>query len=322
MRIILALALSLLLAVPAFAAGPCVVHEKAGPRLARLQEAMAAGRFVAYTPTSLKIVWGEVTSADAASIREDLKALRPYFDGLITYSSRDGAELVPAIAAELGYKAVIVGLWTPSDPDEVRNAIGAARRYPDLVLGFSLGNEIILGKRGTWAELGRYVDLMRARVPDVPLTVSEPFAQFLDGDAAPVRDELDFMLVNIHPVFEKWFGTAGPDNWSDFVVKVTDRLAGTYCGPIIVKETGLPTGPAGEGFTPEKQAAFWRALEGRFPPSHARAFSYFSAFDAPWRTQDIHPVPGEHPEEAFWGLFTETRAPKPVIEGLKKLPAR
>lgn len=318
MRILIAVLLSFFV-TSALAAAPCAPRNAVAPGLARLETAMATARFVTYNPTGLKIVDGNITPASAESVRADLKALRPYFDGLITYSARDGNEHVAGIAQELGYKAVIIGLWTPADPEEVRNAIRAAKAYPRLVVGISLGNEIVFGKRGTWANLKSYLALMRARIPDVPLTVAEPFAQFLEGDASDVRGDLDFMLVNIHPIFEKWFATAGPDNWADFVVKVTDKLSDAYCGPILVKETGLPTGPLNMGYDAEKQAAFWRALEVQFKPSRARAFSYFSAFDAPWRIGDFNPVAGAHPEEAFWGLFTEARVPKPVIQGLKPL---
>ncbi len=320
MRIFIAFIVLSFVSSAAFAGEPCEPRAKVAPALHRLETAMEKDRFVTYTPTSLKVVEGEVTPANAESIRADLKALRPYFDGLITYTARDGGELIPGIAAELGYKAVIVGIWTPGDPDELRNALTLVRRYPKLVVGLSLGNEIVFGKRGTWEQLARYVKLTRERVPDLPITVSEPFAQFLDGDASEVRDDLDFMLVNVHPIFESWFKTAGPENWADFDVKIVDKLSGSFCGPILIKETGVPTGPANMGYDETKQAAFWRALERQMPPSKAHAFSYFAAFDAPWRTADFNPVAGSHPEEAFWGLFTEARQPKPAIQGLKKLP--
>lgn len=320
MRKLIAVIILSFVAAPAFAAEPCAPRTKVTPALQRLEAAMATRRFVTYTPTSLKVVDGEVRRADAASIRADLAALRPWFDALITYTARDGGELVPGIAEELGYKAVIVGIWTPGDPEELSNALKLAKRHPKLVVGLSIGNEIVFGKRGTWADLARYVKLTRERMPEVPIAVSEPFAQFLDDAAREVLPALDFMPVNIHPVFEPWFKTAGPENWADFVAKVTEKLAGAYCGPILVKETGLPTGPAAMGYDEAKQAQFWRALEEQMKPSRARAFSYFAAFDAPWRVSDFNPVAGHHPEEAHWGLFTEARAPKPAIEGLKKLP--
>lgn len=320
MRQLIAVLTLCLFAGSALAAEPCAPRKAAAPALQRLEAAMAGHRFVTYTPTSLKVVDGNVTRADAESIRADLMALRPWFDALVTYTARDGGELVPGIARELGYKAIVIGIWTPGDPEEIRNALAAAKRYPDFVVGLSLGNEIVFGKRGTWGELARYVKLTRERMPTLPITVTEPFAQFLEGDAGDVRSSLDFMLVNVHPAFETWFKTAGAENWADFVVKVTEKLGGVYCGPILVKETGVPTGPADMGFSEAKQAAFWRALEAQMKPSRARAFSYFAAFDAPWRTQDFNPVAGSHPEEAYWGLFTEARAPKAAAQGLRKLP--
>ncbi len=320
MRTFIAVIILSFVSSAAFAAEPCEPRAKVAPALHRLEAAMAKDRFVTYTPTSLKVIEGEVKPANAESIRADLKALRPYFDALVTYTARDGGELIPGIAEELGYKAVIIGIWTPGDPDELRNALTLARRYPKLVVGLSLGNEIVFGKRGTWEQLARYVKLTRERAPDLPITVSEPFAQFLEGDASEVRDDLDFLLVNVHPIFESWFKTAGPENWADFDVKIVDKLSGSFCGPILIKETGVPTGPANMGYDETKQAAFWRALERQLPSSKAHAFSYFAAFDAPWRTGDFNPVAGSHPEEAFWGLFTEAGQPKPAIQGLKKLP--
>ncbi len=319
MRIIVAVLISFFVSSAAFASDPCVAHKPASPRLMRLEQAMAQDRFVAYNPTELKVIDGMITKASKESIRADLALLRNHFDGIITYSARDGNEYVADIAAELGYKALIVGLWSPADPEEVRNAIRMAKAHPDLVVGMSLGNELILGKRSTWQQIGQYVTLMRSRIPDMPLTVTEPFAQFLDSDSSDVRDSLDFMLVNVHPIFESWFATAGPDNWADFVVKVTGKLSDKFCGPIIVKETGVPSGPADKGFTPDKQAAFWKALQVQMKPSKSAAYAWFAAFDAPWRISDFNPMGGNHPEEAYWGLFTEARAPKPVVDVIPKL---
>jgi exo-beta-1,3-glucanase (GH17 family) len=319
MRIILALLLSFAVPGVALAIERCEPRRAVAPGLARLEAAMVADRFIAYNPTGLKVVDGNIAPATPESIRADLKALRPYFNALITYSARDGNEHVADIAAELGFKAVIVGLWSPSDTVEIRNAIAMARAHPGLVVGFSLGNEIVLGERGTWDMLRANVALMRARAPDIPLTVGEPFAQFLDDDALAVVRSMDFMAVNIHPIFEPWFAEAGPFNWADFVVKVTDKLRARFCGPILVKETGLPSAPLNRGFDPEKQAAFWRELEKQMKPSKDLAFAYFSAFDAPWRVSDFNPMGDNHPEEAYWGFFDENRKPKPVLDGLPKL---
>ena len=97
------------------------------------------------------------------------------------------------------------------------------------------------------------------------------------------------------------------------------RLRSIYHRPILVKETGIPTGPASAGFTETMQTDFYTLLAKRLPASRDRAFAYFTAFDEPWRPGDFNPTPGAHPEEAFWGLFSENRAPKPFVASLSRL---
>ncbi|HUO93590.1 MAG TPA: hypothetical protein VMU22_11735 [Rhizomicrobium sp.] len=281
---------------------------------------MATGRFVAYQPTALKVENGVLGHVDEASIRADLETLRPWFDGLITYGALNGNERVADVAASLGYRAVIAGVWDPGDKTEVANAVAAWRRNPKLVAGLSLGNEIVFGKRGTWDDYKAYIADVRAAAPGLPLAIAEPFAEYTDyAEAKSVLALTDFMLVNIHPVFEPWFRTATADNWTDFVVRVMARLQRIYRKPILVKETGIPTGPAAAGFNETMQRDFYDLLARRFPPSRRRAFAYFTAFDEPWRPGDFNPTPGQHPEEAYWGLFTATRQPKQVVADIPKL---
>ncbi len=321
MRIALVFLAAAFIAAPALAAPVCAERKEAAAALSRLQDAMADGRLVAYQPTELRIWDGVPTRASEASIRDDLKALRPWFDGLVTYGAHSGGEQVPAIAAELGYRAVIIGIWNPADGKEVAAALAAWKAHPEIVAGVSIGNEMVFGRRGTWDEYAKAIATLQARAPELPLTVTEPCAVFLDDPAAaPVLAELDFLAANIHPVFEPWFADAPPFNLADFVGKAAARLGDeAFCGPVLVKETGVPTAPEAEGFTKEYQAAFYSELMAQFRPSRNLAFAWFSAFDAPWRAYDETPVPGTHPEEAHWGLFKENRTPKPVMELVPKL---
>lgn len=289
--------------------------------LALLQSAMANGRFVTYQPTGVKVVDGKLTQASDESIRADLKVLRPYFDFLITYGAQGGAERVADLAAEQGFRAVVIGVWDFYNTIELTNAIAAARRNPKIVAGLSLGNEMILAKRASWGDLEHALDQVRAQLPTTALTVTETFAEFLDhADARPTLAKMDFLLANIHPIFEPWFRHAGAANWSDFVGRVGDLLAKVYSGPVLVKETGIPTGPVNLNYTPVMQHQFYRALEKRFAQTAMRAFSYFSAFDAPWRISDAIVGGGIHPEEAHWGLFDAKRAPKLVMADFPPLP--
>jgi len=302
----------------------CLDSPPAQPSVARLREALARGRFVTYQPTSLKVVNGQVTPADPAGIRADLAVLRRNFDGLITYEALHGAGSIPAIAASLKFRALIIGVWNPLDEQELGAAIEAARSFPRLVAGISLGNEMIFSRRIDARSLAALLARVRARLPGMALSTSEPFHIYYQPAASALLSHLDFLLVIVHPVFQPWFRDAPDSNAAQFVVNVLAELAPLACGPILVKETGVPTAPASGGFSEERQAAFYRELRRRLPPAALQAFAYFAAFDAPWRAYDAIAVPAApphvHPEEAHWGLYDAQRQPKAAARELPPLP--
>ncbi len=304
----------------------CNVSFTSTTAMARLASVMATGRFVTYSPTSLQVVDGRFTNADPSSLRADLQRLRSHFDGLITYTATHGAEAIPGIAATLGYRAVILGVWDPFDTAELNGALTLAGRYPQLVVGISLGNEIVFAKRHGFQELAAAAILAHRRAPELPISSTEPFHVLYDKEAASLLNQLDFLLVNVHPVFQPWFRDAPDANSAQFVVNVVTKLADRYCGPILVKETGMPTAPAQEGLSEPRQASFYGELQRLFPPSRHRAFAYFSAFDAPWRATDslalppgTRATPAQQTQEAHWGLYDAQRRAKPVMERIPVL---
>ena len=318
-RALLQYGVAALAAVPMAHAAPVVPTRAAN--LTLLQSSMAKGRFVTYQPTGIHAINGKLTQASEENIRDDLRVLRPHFDSLITYGAQGGAERIADIASALGFRAVVMGVWDFYNKAELANAIAAAKRMPHIVAGLSLGNEMILSRRAAWGDLEHMLGQVRAELPALPLTVTEAFAEFLDhADAKPVLAQMDFLMANVHPIFEPWFRTAHAGNWADFVAKVSDLLAGVFSGPVLIKETGIPTGPSSLNFTQAMQHDFYRALEKRFPQTATRAFSYFAAFDAPWRISDAVVGGGLHPEEAHWGLFDPNRAPKEVMRDFPALP--
>jgi exo-beta-1,3-glucanase (GH17 family) len=306
---------AVLAAVPA----GCPRGAAVAPALARLREILAHGRFVAYQPTALSVVNGVVTSADPASLRADLAILRERFDALITYDAVHGAQQIPAIAASLGFRALIIGVWNPLDDAELTAASDAVHAFPRLIVGVSLGNELLFSHRSDARSLAALIARVRARLPDTPLSTAEPFHLYYEPATAPLLARLDFLLVNVHPIFQPWFREAPDAAAAQFVVNVVAKLAAGTCGPILVKETGVPTAPASAGYTESRQASFYAELRRAFPVSAARAFAYFAAFDAPWRAYDATGVPGVHPEEAHWGLYDAERRPKPAARELPPL---
>src|SRR6195256_3144407 len=113
------------------------------------QEKQAAPDFkgilpsVSYTPFEP----GHVVDStiDPARIRADLKRLSTVTRAIRSYSSTEGNELVPPIAAEFGIK-VMVGAWISKDDEhnqrEIDSAINLAKRNSN-VIGVVVGNETI-----------------------------------------------------------------------------------------------------------------------------------------------------------------------------------
>lgn len=285
----------------------------------RIRAAVASVRFVAYTPTDLRIVAGEVRPASAQQIRKDLAALREDFQGLVMYSGNNGLEEVPAIAHELGFQALILGTWDIASADEIANVIRLARAYPELIVGVSVGNEVLLAERHEWAMLRDAIQRLRAALPQVAVTTSEPFYFYLNEDPPDFLSVQDFLLPSVHPLFETWFPEATTERAVDFVVQVAARLTAKTDKPVLIKETGLPSGPPERGFTLARQTEFWVELSQRLPPAAGAGLVYFEAFDHAWKVENAEAEFGLRPEEAFWGLYEEHGKHKPVIKALRRV---
>ena len=84
------------------------------------------------------------------------------------------------------------------------------------VAGICLGNEALFAKRSDTPQLLAAIARLRAQAPQLPLTTSEPFHLFEAPPGNALLGQLDFLLVNVHPVFQSaarssaWPGTTAP----------------------------------------------------------------------------------------------------------------
>lgn len=282
-------------------------------------------RFIAYTPRSFSIVANKVVPASAAGIRDDLKLLRPFFDGVITYSATDGVEAVPKIARDLGYRAVIIGIWDPKSEAEIQNVMVAVKKYPTLIAAVIVGNEGLYGNRYRPDDVQKTIQRLRLAFPALPTTTSEPFFLYFKPELADFFHAHDLLMPNVHPVFEKWFDPRVPSQGVEMVIQVAAKFKQHYPRPLLIKETGVPSGQGSRGFSAEGQRQFWAELFKQFPLSNHQSFACFEAFDAPWKPAEIANLlpgePGEHGDEAFWGFFTAQGQGKPALGILPKLAA-
>lgn len=285
-----------------------------------LSETIQHRRFITYTPRSFSIVEGKVVAASAPGIQADLKLLRPFFDGLITYASTDGIEAAPMIAHDLAYRAMILGIWDPTSEREIQQVIAAVKKYPALISAVVVGNEGIFSKRYLPEDVTRTIRRLKKECPSLPTTTSEPFFLYFKTEYTDFFNSHALLMPNVHPVFEKWFSPSAPDQGVEMVLQVAEQFKKSYRKPLLIKETGMPSGRQSRGFSAERQAQFWAAIFKRFPISHDQSFACFEAFDVPWKPAEMaKTLPGEQANEAFWGFFTVAGKAKPVVAELPKL---
>jgi exo-beta-1,3-glucanase (GH17 family) len=254
-----------------------------------------------------------------SSIRADLTALRPTFDGLALYGYHEACTpRVLAVAKELNYRAVILAIWDPNSAAETDGVAELARQYEkDFALGILVGNEGITFKRYELEDLTIAAHRLRKKLPKtVALSTSEPLVGYKSDFVVSFGD---FLAPNIHPVFDRQQLDA--DKAAAWARTEALALAKRAQKPVLLKETGFPH--AGKDiYTPATQKAFWAAYlkPGLFTRSddapHTWAFHgiAFDAFDLPWKSQA-----SKLEIERSWGLFSNKREPYPALSAWQAL---
>ena len=233
---------------------------------------------------------GEGPSAEA--ITNDLLTLKKAgFNGLITYGSTGimGKQFL-SIAQSLGYKGIIMGIWSPLNQVEFNNAMNAASL--PIVLGYNIGNEGLSERRDRYA----LTDLC-STITSLRMGTGKPVATSEDIDTYYRRPELlqagDWVFAIAHPY---WHWTKNPleavrwevDQYAA-LQKRTDRF-------IFFKEVGLPSDGV-PGLSEANQDQFYRALA-----QTTVQFAYFEGFDQPSKAYTS--------VEPHWGIFNSDLSPK------------
>ncbi len=228
----------------------------------------------------------------ADALYQDLKVLRrAQFTGLITYGSAGimGTQF-PSIAQSLGFQGIIMGIWGPNNPDELKNAQAAASL--PIVLGYVMGNEGLSGTRDRYP----LSDLCSA-ITDLRTRTGKPVATAEDVDTYDYRPGLlsvgDWLFPIAHPY---WHAVEEPqkaiqweqDQYDAFLEK-TNRF-------VFFEENGLPTAGA-SGLSESSQDLFYSGLA----KTKVR-FAYFEAFDQPSKINSS--------VEPHWGIFHSNLKPK------------
>lgn len=302
-------------------AGPAAepLRDDRNPLFASLTDPVRPATLIAYTPSALDPRNPANQSAlKTSSIRADLMALRPAFDGLVLYGYHEACTpRILELAVELQFRVVLLAIWDPRSAAEVDGVLRLVALHDGkLALGILVGNEGLTFQRYETDDLTIASRRLRASLPSdgrIPLATSEPLVGY---EQEFVRKFGDFLAPNIHPVFDR--PALGPDEAAEWVRGEARRLAETSGKPVLVKETGFPH--AGKSvYTPDSQRAFWAACtrRGRLSGTSAAWTCHnvaFEAFDLPWKSE----ASGLEIEKS-WGLFAPTREPYPAVEVWKSL---
>ncbi len=238
-----------------------------------------------------------------AQIRERLAIIENHVRWIRTFSTTDGFELIPAIAAEKGIKCM-VGAWIDDDREknevEINNAIAIAQAGHAAIV--AVGNEVLLRGELTESEIIDYINRVKAAVPD-GVMVGYVDAYFEFNDHPAISDACDVILANCYPFWE-----GCPAEHSLVYMKDMYRRAQHAANgkPVIVSETGWPNvGTPEEGAVPSYENAIRYLLNTyRWAEEDGVDIIYFSSFDEAWK------VGAEGDVGAYWGLWDADGKPK------------
>lgn len=239
-------------------------------------------------------------------IEADLGAIANVAQGVRVYSTIDGIDQVPAIAAKLGLN-VIVGSWVGDtderDRSELDEVVQIAKQHRN-VRSVLVGNEVLTRAERTPDELIALIQKAKKQVR-VPVSTGEIWNIWLEQPKL-VR-AVDFMAVHILPY---WEGVA-PDQAVAYTLDKIELLKRTYPGKrIIVTEFGWPSQGYNRLDAAPSQLSQAEIIRDFVAEAERRGIEYniIEAFDQTWKVN-------EGSVGAYWGIFDADRDLKFPLTG-------
>ena len=196
---------------------------------------------------------------------------------------------------------------------QINKLIGLANKYPDTIFSLSAGNEACVDWTDHYVPVEKVIAYVRMikKGAKQPVTFCENYLPWLDRLKALV-DELDFISIHTYPVWEY----KNIHEAMEFTKSNYFAVADTYPHkPVVITEAGWTTHSNGKGICPsnvseEFQSVYYNDLMHWCEEEEILTF-VFEAFDESWKGSNEALEPEKH-----WGLFTENRKPKKVMQGL------
>lgn len=260
-----------------------------------------------YEP-NLDISSGGRTTAER--IRADMKAVSGITNTVRTYSSTNGMELVPSIAAEYGIK-VRLGIWL--DKDEARNEreilAGIEAAKSPAVTSIIVGNEVLLRDDMPTARLIAIMKRVRAATGK-PVTTGDVSGVWIDHPELAAA--ADYIAAHMLPY---WEGVTA-SRAVDWTISTERNLAATYPGKkVLIAEFGWPSAGQNRGAVFAGAVSQARILREFAHRADALGISYnvMEGIDQPWKVLEGSVGPN-------WGVLDADRNLKFPLEGPIETP--
>jgi exo-beta-1,3-glucanase (GH17 family) len=243
-------------------------------------------------------------------IDADLRALSQRFDCVRTYSQGQGLSAVPQIAERYGMK-VLLGIWLGGDKQanaqQVQLGIATAHKYPQVLRGVIVGNEVLLRGDLSAAQLDGYLREVRAAV-SVPVTYADVWEFWLRHPE--LAKSVDYLTIHILPYWEDQ--PVSPERAVQHVATVYATVQQAFPGRhVMIGETGWPS--AGR---PRQAASASVVNEARYlreflvyAATVHMPYNVIEAFDQPWKRAQEGTAGG------YWGIFDAQARPKFAMQG-------
>jgi exo-beta-1,3-glucanase (GH17 family) len=229
-------------------------------------------------------------------VRDHMKYIAPYTDGIRTYGMDEGLAEAGTIAHEFNLK-IAMGAWIDqyanSNDQELSLLVNKALAGEvDVAV---IGNEVLHRRDLEVSELITLINEFKSQVPHVPVTTSEVYNHWIEYPE--LIEACDLIYIHCYPF---WDGVSIDDSIKtiDYQYNRVVKLANGK--PVVISETGWPSDgtPNGDAVPTEENAAKYFLNFNSWAQGFEIPFFYFESFDEPFKANYEPNEVGDH-----WGIF-------------------
>ncbi|MBZ4684230.1 MAG: hypothetical protein PWP46_2088 [Fusobacteriaceae bacterium] len=198
---------------------------------------------------------------------------------------------------------------------EIEKAIELANKYPNIVMGVSVGNEATVEWNDHMVPVERVIEFAKKVKKNIkqPVTFCENYVPWTNK-LEKLAEVVDFISIHTYPLWEYKSINQALDFTKENYYSVANKYPNT---PIVITEAGWTTNSNGRGMdknnaNEDLQERYYNELMEWTNQNKILTF-VFEAFDEEWKGSNDPLEPEKH-----WGLFTIDRKPKKVMKNLYK----